>query len=125
MGVDHDRRARAQSVEVLLEPGQLIVAEDAEAAGLEVPDIDQPDEVDALEVEAPPAVGGAALAEAVEVRLAVVDEGVVLAGHVEHLVLAELRAFEDLIDRVELGWHREVAHVAGVQHEGRPAAPGR
>ena len=105
MSVDHDRRTGAQSVEVFFEPGQLIVAEDTESAGLQVPHIDQPDEVDALEVEAPPAIGGAALAEAVQVRLAVVDEGIVLARHIVHLLLAELRTFEDLIDGVVLTWH--------------------
>src|SRR6266851_988148 len=104
MGGDHHRRTGAQSIEVLLEPRQLIVAQDAEAARLEVPHIDQADEVDALEVEAPPAIGGAALAKTVEVCLAIVDEGIVLARHKVHLVLAELRTFEDLIDRVVLNW---------------------
>ena len=32
-------------------------------------------------------------------------------------VLAELGAFENLIDRIVLSWHRQVAHVAGVQDE--------
>src|SRR5437899_7655162 len=77
--------------------------------------------MDALEAEAPPATRGAALAETVQVRLAIVDEGVGLARHLVRLVLSELRTFEDLIDRVVLSWHRQVAHVAGVQDERRSA----
>jgi hypothetical protein len=38
------------------------------------------------------------------VCFAIVDEGIVLARHEVHLVLAELRTFEDLIDRVVLSW---------------------
>src|SRR5580765_1420912 len=50
-----DRRAALQVLDVLLQPLELLVAKRAEAAGFEVDDIHQSDEMDAVLVEALPA----------------------------------------------------------------------
>src|SRR5689334_3381536 len=56
MGEDDDGRARGEPAHVVLEPGELVRTEAGEAAGLEVDDVDEGDEVDALAVEAVPAI---------------------------------------------------------------------
>ena len=80
IGVDDERPARSA-----FEPLELLGAEVAHAAGLQVGDVDQRDEVHAAMVEAVPAGARDAFAEAVEERLAAVGvEHVVLAGDEEH-----------------------------------------
>ena len=78
-------------MQIVLEPGELLGAEIAEAAGLEVDDVDEADEVHAAGVEGIPAgaLGAAAVALAIELDL-LVDE-VVLAGHVMHVELGSAR----------------------------------
>ena len=44
---DDDRRAALETLDVLLEPFELLVAERAEPARLEIHDVDEADEVDA------------------------------------------------------------------------------
>ena len=115
VGEHHDRRAVGKAGHVRLEPGELLVAEDSEAlvdalAG----DVDQADEVDAVVVEAVPALALGPLAEPLEVLRPVADD-VVLAWHVEDLV--DLDPLEDLGDGVELLGRREVGEVAGVDQE--------
>src|SRR5512135_476124 len=56
MGEDDDGRAGGEPAHVVLEPGELVRTEAGEAAGLEIHDVDQRDEVDALAVEAVPAI---------------------------------------------------------------------
>ena len=81
------------------EPFELLVAEIAEPAGLEVDDVDQADEVHAVGVEAVPAGALGAASVAVEVKLLVRIEEVVLAGDVMHV---EPRLRDDPVGVVEL-----------------------
>ena len=64
---------------------ELVGAERAEAAGLQVQHVHQADEVHAFRVEAVPALALGVLSVALQVLLAVVVEHVVLAGHEEHV----------------------------------------
>ena len=75
-------RCRA-ALQVVLQPLELLGAELAEAAGLEVHDVDQADEVHAVVVEAVPAGALGALAVALEIELALLVDDVVLAGDVD------------------------------------------
>ena len=84
VGEDDDRRAALETLDVLLEPLELFVAERAETAGLQVDDVHEADEVHAVLVEAVPAGALRAFAESLQVALAVVLEHVVFAGDVEH-----------------------------------------
>ncbi len=99
-----------------LQPFKLLAAEIAEAAGLQIHDVDEADEVHAVGVERVPAgaLGAAAVALAVELDLFV--EEIVLAGHVMHV---ELGLRDDAFGVVEFGRLRQMADVAGVDHEGR------
>ena len=99
------------------EPGELLGAEDAEAAVLEVEHVDEGDEVHAGVVEAVVALVVRGLAEAAEVFA---DGGVgrvVLAGHGVQLGDAQLA--EQLLREVELGGLGEVGDVAGVDDQRR------
>ncbi len=78
--------------------------------------------MDALLVEAVPAVAQRSLAEAGQVPRAVVAQDVVLAGHVKHL--RGLGGGEHLRHRVELVGLREVAYVARVEDELRRLGEG-
>ena len=71
MGEDDDRRRVGLALEIVGEPGELLGAEIAETAGLQVDDVDEADEMDAVLVEAVPAGALGALAVAVEIGLAV------------------------------------------------------
>ena len=102
---------------VFLQPLQLFVAEAAQAAGFQVHHVHQPDEVHAVLVEAVPAGALRALAVALAILLAVVVQHVVLAGHEEDVLGAG--GLQHLVDGVELSRLREMADVAGVQHERR------
>src|ERR1700733_2063272 len=110
---DNGRRFRAP-LEVILKPFKLIGAEIAEAAGLEVHDVDETDEVDAAGVERIPAgtLGVAFVALAIELDLFV--EEIVLARHVMHV---ELGLRDDALGVVELGGLRQMGDVAGMDHE--------
>src|SRR5439155_9696191 len=83
VGVDDDGGAGGEPGDVLLEPVELLLAQRAQPVLLEVQDVDEADEVDAVVVEALPAAAGGPLAVAREVLRAVVAEDVVLAGDVE------------------------------------------
>ena len=61
---------RRAALEVVFEPVELLVAEIAEAAGFQVHDVDQADEMHAVVVEAVPAGALGAFAVAVEIELA-------------------------------------------------------
>ena len=88
------------TLQVVREPRELLSAEIAEPAGLEIDDIDQADEMHAVGVEAVPAgaLGAAAVALAIELDL-LVDE-IVLARHVVHV---EPRLRDDALGVVEFG----------------------
>ena len=101
--------------DVLLQPLELLGAEIAEAAGLEIHDVHEPDEVHALVVEAEPALASCVLAVALQVLPAVVGEHVVLARDVEDL--AHLGPDQHLLKRVEFLGLREVREVARVDQE--------
>ena len=90
-------------------------AQRAQASGLQVHDIDQSDEVHAFLVEAVPAGSLGVLAVTFAILLAVVFQHVVLAGDKEHVLRG--RGFQNLVDVVELAGFRQMADVAGVQHE--------
>src|SRR5271157_3203771 len=110
-----DGRAVGQSRHVGLEPVELLVAEDSEAlVGALARDVDQPDEVHPVVVEAVPALALGPLSEPLQVFRPVADD-VVLAWHVEDL--ADLDPLEDLGDGVELLGCREVGEVAGMDQE--------
>ena len=85
MREDDDRGRRGAPLEVVLQPFELVVAEIAQAAGLEIDHVDKADEMHAVGVEAIPAgaLGAATIAVAIELLLAVED--VVLARHVMHV----------------------------------------
>ena len=77
-----DRRAGGQVLHVVLQPLELFVAERTKAVALQVHHVHQADEVHAVGVEAVPAVALGALAEAVQVALAILLQDVVFPGTV-------------------------------------------
>src|SRR5580693_2914133 len=111
MSKDDDRRRRRAAFDVGFEPSELLGAEVAEPAGLEIDDIDQADEMHAVGIEAVPAGALAAAAVTLTIELAVLVEEVVLARDVMH-VEAGLR--NDAVGIVELGNLRQMTDVAGV-----------
>src|SRR5262249_13573487 len=110
----HDRRLGGFSLEIVREPLELILAEIAEAAGLQIDHINEADEMHAVGIEAVPSspLGILAVALAIELRL-LVDE-VMLARHVMHV---ERRLRDDAVGIVELGGFRQMRDVPGVDHE--------
>src|ERR1700756_1909158 len=114
MGEDDDRGRGGTAFEVVLQPFELLVAEIAQPAGLEIDHVDEADEVHAVGIEAVPARALGAATVAVAVKLNVLVEDGVLARHVMHV---EARLRDDAIGVVEFGWLREVGDVAGVNDE--------
>ena len=80
-----DRRAVLQMLDVVFQPFELLAAERAEAAGLQVQHVHQPDEVHAFRVEAVPPGSLGALSVAFQILFAVIVEHVVFARHEEHV----------------------------------------
>src|SRR5216684_3445134 len=113
MGEDNDGRAGGKTADVILEPGELVGAQGGEASGLEADHVDQRDKMDALAIEAVPAVALCARAMALQIGLAVV-EPVMLAGYVVNIAADVL---DDLLGRVELSRLREMGDVAGMDDE--------
>ena len=76
----------AERPQVVFQPLELLVAQKAKSAGLEVGNVDEADEVDAVLVEAVPAAALGVLAVAFEIGFAsaLIDD-VVLAGHIVHV----------------------------------------
>src|SRR5450759_1362635 len=105
MGEHHDRRGLRFSLEIVLQPFQLLGAEIAEAAGLEVHHIDEADEVDAASVERVPAGAPGALAVAFLVELDLFIDEIVFARHVMHV---EPGLRDDAFGVVELGRLRQM-----------------
>src|SRR5262249_44791315 len=78
---DDDRGRCRAAFEVIPQPFQLLIAEIAQPAGLEIEHIDEADEMDTVGVEAVPAGALRAAAIAVSVELLLIIEEIVLAGH--------------------------------------------
>ncbi len=115
MSEHDDGRAGAEALDVLLEPVELSRSEVPQAAGLEVQNVDQADEVNAFVVEALPS-GARGSPETAEILLAAVREDVVLARNVEGPI--DLGPFDPFRDRVEGAGFLGVSDVAGVDDEG-------
>src|SRR5947209_14010687 len=116
VGEDDNRRRGAEASNVALEPLQLLGTKVSQAAGLEIDDVDQTDEVHPALVETVPAGTARSLAVTVEIRLSLlVIEEIVLAGDIED---RQARVFDQLVGVVEFLLFGEMADVAGVNHEG-------
>src|SRR5262245_9678825 len=115
VGEDHDRRRRRATLEVVLEPFELLVAEIAETARLKVDHVDEADEMHAVGIEAVPAGSLGAAPVTLAIELLLVIEEIVLARHIVHV---EARLRDRLIGVVEFLHFREMRDVAGVNHEG-------
>src|SRR6185295_5403910 len=81
----HDRRRGATCLEIAFEPGKLLVAQIAEAACLEVDDIDEADEMNAGGIKTVPPGTLGATAVALAIKLLLIVNHVVLAGNVVHI----------------------------------------
>jgi hypothetical protein len=114
---DHDRGAARERRQVPLEPLELIRAQAAELARLEVEHVDEPHEVHPAVVERLPAATRPAHREPVQVLGAAVREHVVLSRDVEGPL--DAGALERLAHRVERARLLGVGDVAGVDQEGR------
>src|SRR3954454_900191 len=115
MSEDNDRSARRQAGDVVFQPFELIFAEIAQTAGLEVHDIDEADVMDTLLVETVPAGAARSLAVAVEVGLALlVVEQIMLPRDVED---RNANLLDQLIGVVEFLVLGQVADIARVDHE--------
>src|SRR5262249_14422535 len=103
-------------LEIVGEPGELVGSKPSKAASLEINHIDEPDEVDAMVVEAVPTLPLGSFAVAVEISLAhTLIHEVVLAGNV---VNVELGLADDLLSIVELVSPGEMRDIARVDHKG-------
>src|SRR4051794_4430908 len=114
MGEQHNWRGFRTALQVVLQPFELVVAETAEAAALEVRDIDEADEMHAAGVERIPATALGAAAVALLVELDLLVDDVVLARYVMHV---ELGLRDDAIGVIEFLDLRQMRDVAGVDHE--------
>src|ERR1700722_16944377 len=113
----HDRRAVRPVLEVGFEPCELLGAEIAESAALQIDDVDEADEVDAVIVVAVPAGALRTLAVAFQIGFAAVYvDNVVLARHPMNL---HAGLAEHLVGVIELSRLGKMRDVAGVNDEGR------
>src|SRR5262249_59569876 len=115
-GDPQDRLLWGFPLELAREPLELLLAEIAEPAGLEVHDVDETDEMHPVRVKAVPAGALGVSAVAIVIELHPLVEEIMLAWHVVH-VESGLR--DDASGVVELGWLGAVRDVPGVNHEGR------
>src|SRR5271169_4569019 len=100
---------------VFLQPFQLLSAKAAQPSRFQIHDVNQPDKMHAILVEAVPARSLGAFPVALQILLAVVVEDIMLAGHKEDVLSAG--GLQELVHSVELSGFGEMADVAGVQHE--------
>src|SRR5262249_43381006 len=112
---DDDRGRCRPALEVALQPFELLVAEIAQAAGLEIDNVDEADEMHAVGVEAVPARAFGAATVAVAVELHALVEEVVLTRNVMHV---EPGLRDDAVGVVEFGWLGEMGDIAGMNDEG-------
>src|ERR1700761_8539081 len=112
---EHDDRRRFRPpTQVLLEPFDLFGAEIAKTSSLQIDDVDEPDEVNAVSVEGIIACALGAAAIAVAIELDVFVEEIVLARYIMHV---EFGLRDDAVGIIEFGSLRQMADVAGVDHE--------
>jgi len=104
-----DRHAVFQMRDILLHPFELFAAQRAQSTGLQVHHIHQPDEVHAFLVKAVPPSPLGRFSVSLEIRLPVIVQHIVFAGHKEHVLRAG--AFQNLVYVVELFLFRKVADV--------------
>src|SRR5260370_26779120 len=102
---------------VVFEPFQLIVAKRAQTSGLQIHHVYQSDEMHALLLEAVPARSLASLSVTLKKLFPVVIQHIVLAGHVKDIL--RIRAFQNLVNRIELLRLRKMADVSRMQQEFR------
>ena len=112
---DDDGRALWKTGQILLQPIDLLLTEHAEAAFLDRRDIDQPDEVNALLIEAEPAAAARTFSEPFQILRAIVAQDVVLARHIEDLF--GFAVLEHLLQVVEFLGFRKLRQIAGVNDE--------
>src|SRR6266436_6131470 len=105
-----DGRAGRDSANVVLDPGELVLTQAGEAAGLEIDDIDERVEVNAAGIEAVPAIALRPLAVTLQEPLPAVDP-VVLAGNIMDVFVGCLDDLAGLIELIRLGQMRDVARV--------------
>src|SRR6266403_1792378 len=119
MSENNDRRARPKVLYVGLEPFELLISELSQTAGLEIQDVDQCNEMDAVFVEAVPARAFAfdALQIPFTVKLSAIVKHIVLPGNVEDILGPA--ALQYLIKGVELFGLRQLREVSGVDKESR------
>ena len=111
----HDRCRGGKPGEIVLEPVELGAAERALAMIAQLHDIDQPDDMHALDVEAVPAVAGGVRTErGIERARIVAVHEVMFAGNEKHRG-GQFR--QHLLRQVELGRRRQMRDVAGVDDE--------
>ncbi len=85
MGKKDDGRAAGAAFQIILQPFQLLVSENAKAAFLDIQDVDQPDEMHALLVEAVPTRTLGPFAEAFTILRPVIIDDVMFARHIKHV----------------------------------------
>src|SRR5579859_3844685 len=108
-------------LDIVFKPFELVIAECAETAGLEVHHVDQADEVDSVLVEAVPARAFGVLGVALAEHFSVIVENVVLSWHKENLLVGSL---QNLVHGIELFGIGKMADVTGVQNELRRIGQG-
>src|SRR5690242_10883009 len=112
MSKDHDRCAGRKPTHIVLQPGKLLLSQDAQSAFGDIHHVNQTNEVNAMFVEAEPTVALGSFGEARSKFLTIITDDVVFTWHVKNL--SSLCRFEQLVQRVEflgLGKMREVARV--------------
>src|SRR5208282_436571 len=115
MGEYDDRRAVLEMFHILFHPIELLAAERAQSARLQVQHVDQADEAHAFVVKAVPSGSLSVLSVAFKIRLPVIVQHIVFARDKEDVL--RTGAFQNLIDGIELFGSGEVADVARVQQK--------
>src|SRR5713226_7647561 len=113
MSKDHNRSAGRQPAHIVLEPRHLLISDRAHT--FELRRVVQTDEINPLVIEALPTTPRRALAETLEVLLAVIAEQVVLAGDEERLLLTQ--STKELVQGIELGGLGRVRQISGMKDE--------
>ncbi len=113
---EHDNgRAGGVSLQVLLQPVELLLSDPAQS--FELDHVIQTHKVNPFVIETVPARSRSALAEPFQVLAAVVSRDIVLARHIEHLPLAQ--PLQELVQRIELARLRQMREVARVNQKVR------
>src|SRR6266403_1353052 len=99
MGKDNDWRAVLQVLDITFKPLELIVAEGTQTAGFEIHHVHKADEVNAILVEAVPALSFGVFCVTLAKHGALVIENVVFSWHKENLFIS---SFQNLVHVVEL-----------------------